>query len=586
MHIKTGGKAVIILGLVAIVGFTANKLMNAGYFNNKTTIAASVPPSIDLGVGGVSTTHLGSSSTNMAPASNGGHMKLLEMAWNAQMGLNGANGGAHTQPGSLMAKHGIDLTIERQDDYAQMATQQIAFAKNPNEGANFVIIMGDGYPAYVAGLQETLSKMGQQVEIIGSVGYSRGEDKCMLPPAVKDNPQLARGMTVAAVLRDGDWNICVKWASDNGIAINPDEKTYDPSALNFIASDDYVKAGNAYITGYTEQRPEVKDGKKTGNTHTVTTDGVATWTPVDVTIAQKKGGIIAVASTQDDRFGQKQYMWQMPSVIIGNKQWDATHRDIVENFLAAAFEGGELARSNDAFLTIAADASAEIYHEESGAYWKKYFKGVTERDASGLTVTLGGSTTSGLGDNAFLFGLKGNDNLYKRVYTIYGGIASHYYPDILPKLVDFNTVVNTAYIGDLLAKSTSVAAADKPVYNESAPVGATFTKKAVHIEFKSGSASFTGDALNVLNDVANNLAVSGSSIQINGHTDNVGNPASNLSLSKARAEAVKAWLMANAPSNFPAARLRTRGFGDAQPVVSNASAGGKAQNRRVEILMN
>jgi outer membrane protein OmpA-like peptidoglycan-associated protein len=297
-----------------------------------------------------------------------------------------------------------------------------------------------------------------------------------------------------------------------------------------------------------------------------------------VTIATKKGGIVAVAST-------KEYLWQMPAVIIGNKQWDAAHRDIVENFLAAAFEGGEAVRSSGAALTAAADASAEIYKEENGAYWKKYFIGTVERDASGLTVSLGGSTTSGLGDNANLFGLKGNDNLYKSVYTVYGGIASHYYPDVLPKLVDFNTVVNTAYITNILAKSSSVAAADKPVYTENAPTGGTFAKKAVHIEFASGSAKFSGNAVSVLNDVLNNLAVTGNQIQINGHTDNVGNSDSNLSLSKARADAVRKWLSTNAPSNFPQERFRTRGFGDSQPVVSNATAAGRAQNRRVDIIL-
>jgi outer membrane protein OmpA-like peptidoglycan-associated protein len=348
--------------------------------------------------------------------------------------------------------------------------------------------------------------------------------------------------------------------------------------LNFIATDDYVKSGEKYITGYTETRPEVKDGKRTGRTVQVTTDGVATWTPVDVTIAQKKGGIVPVAST-------KEYLWQMPAVIIGNKQWDAAHRDVVENLLAAALEGGEAVRTNDAALTAGGDASAEIYKEESGAYWKKYFIGTTERDAAGLSVALGGSTTSGLNDNAFLFGLKGNDNLYKRVYTVYGNIASHYYPDVLPKLVAFSEVVNTTYLSDLLSKSTTLASVDKPVYDSNAPTVGNFAKKAVHIEFASGSAKFSGNAINTLNDVANQLAVAGNEIQINGHTDNVGGSDRNLALSKARADAVKEWLTTNAPSNFPVERFRTRGFGDAQPLSSNASATGRAQNRRVDIIL-
>jgi OOP family OmpA-OmpF porin len=82
-----------------------------------------------------------------------------------------------------------------------------------------------------------------------------------------------------------------------------------------------------------------------------------------------------------------------------------------------------------------------------------------------------------------------------------------------------------------------------------------------------------------LNDLLDQIAVSSLSVQINGHTDSVGNPTSNLALSKARAEAVKEFLMANAGSNFPAERITTRGYGDTQPIGTNE------QNRRVEIIL-
>jgi outer membrane protein OmpA-like peptidoglycan-associated protein len=82
-----------------------------------------------------------------------------------------------------------------------------------------------------------------------------------------------------------------------------------------------------------------------------------------------------------------------------------------------------------------------------------------------------------------------------------------------------------------------------------------------------------------LNDVLDQAAVTSLSVQINGHTDNVGSPTSNLELSKARAEAVKKFLMTNAPTSFPAERVVTRGYGDTMPIGTNA------QNRRVEILL-
>ncbi len=65
-----------------------------------------------------------------------------------------------------------------------------------------------------------------------------------------------------------------------------------------------------------------------------------------------------------------------------------------------------------------------------------------------------------------------------------------------------------------------------------------------------------------------------------GHTDSVGPDAYNMKLSKARAESVKAHMVTK---GIPAARIRTEGKGESQPVASNATAEGRALNRRVEI---
>lgn len=583
MNIKPAGKAVMIAVVVGVGGLAANHFMKKGYFNEGTTVASVVPSGMDINVtGGASPA---TTSVNIAPASGQYVAKVLTIPWNATLGLQYANGGPITTPDSLMAKHGVKLAVERQDNYDQMIAEQVKFAKelsdgnaNPASGAAFVIIMGDGYPAYVAGAQEAMKKLGQSIEVVGALGYSRGEDKCMLPANVKSNPQLARGSLIGAVLRDGDWNICVKWAADNGIPVNPDEKTYDPDAMNFVSVDAFTKADDNLIAGYAEEREVVMNGKKTGEKRRVVQNGTATWTPGDVKVAQQKGGMVAVASTRE-------YMWQMPSILIGNKQWMEKNPQFVENVLAAAFQGGELVRSNDDALTKASNVAAAVFKEETGPYWKKYFKGVIETDRTGLSVPLGGSTTNGLSDNAFLFGLNGNDNVYKRVYSVFGNITSKLYPTILPTVVPYESAVNTKYLQSLLGKASNVTAAVTPTFNSTSQVTGVMAKKAYSIEFKSGSTAFTPAATTTLEELLNQLSVSGMTIQINGHTDNVGNSASNLELSKKRADAVKAWLTANASSTFPADRVRTRGYGDSSPVADNSTADGKAKNRRVEVLM-
>jgi OOP family OmpA-OmpF porin len=103
------------------------------------------------------------------------------------------------------------------------------------------------------------------------------------------------------------------------------------------------------------------------------------------------------------------------------------------------------------------------------------------------------------------------------------------------------------------------------------------------ILFATGKADVQPESRPVLKEIAGTLKDHADlKILIEGHTDNVGTPASNLSLSDARAAAVKAALVAD--FGVDAARITTKGFGDTKPAAPNTSAVGRAQNRRVEIV--
>lgn len=69
-------------------------------------------------------------------------------------------------------------------------------------------------------------------------------------------------------------------------------------------------------------------------------------------------------------------------------------------------------------------------------------------------------------------------------------------------------------------------------------------------------------------------------LQLAGHTDNRGAARDNLALSKRRVMSVVRFLVAN---GIDADRLKPFGFGEARPVMSNATAAGRAQNRRIEM---
>jgi len=103
------------------------------------------------------------------------------------------------------------------------------------------------------------------------------------------------------------------------------------------------------------------------------------------------------------------------------------------------------------------------------------------------------------------------------------------------------------------------------------------------ILFATGKADLQPESRPVLKEIASTLKEHAElKVLIEGHTDNVGTPASNLTLSDARAAAVKAALVAD--FGIDAARITTKGLGDTKPTVPNTTAQGRAQNRRVEIV--
>ena len=103
------------------------------------------------------------------------------------------------------------------------------------------------------------------------------------------------------------------------------------------------------------------------------------------------------------------------------------------------------------------------------------------------------------------------------------------------------------------------------------------------ILFATGKADLQPESRPVLKEIAATLKEhTDLKVLIEGHTDNVGTPASNLALSDARAAAVKAALVAD--FGIDGARITTKGLGDTKPAAPNTTAVGRAQNRRVEVV--
>ncbi|KAF3998066.1 OmpA family protein [Glaciimonas immobilis] len=118
-------------------------------------------------------------------------------------------------------------------------------------------------------------------------------------------------------------------------------------------------------------------------------------------------------------------------------------------------------------------------------------------------------------------------------------------------------------------------------YKNTEPIILTFNSVLL---FDTGNAVLKEGAAPLLHQALAWLAKNPKkNVLISGHTDNIGNPESNVRLSEARARAVRLWLVKT--SAFPITHFAIQGFGDTRPLTGNTSDAERASNRRVDITL-
>ncbi|TDK51451.1 OmpA family protein [Antarcticimicrobium luteum] len=141
------------------------------------------------------------------------------------------------------------------------------------------------------------------------------------------------------------------------------------------------------------------------------------------------------------------------------------------------------------------------------------------------------------------------------------------------------------------AIGTDMARQERELNQQLAGTGAVITNNGDELRvilpegvtFSTGSATVASSFLPALREVARSLnAYPNSTVRVVGHTDNVGTAAYNQQLSQERALSVARILIRDGVSSSRITYSR-RGYNE--PIASNATAAGRAQNRRVEIVI-
>jgi len=190
------------------------------------------------------------------------------------------------------------------------------------------------------------------------------------------------------------------------------------------------------------------------------------------------------------------------------------------------------------------------------------------------------------GDNINYFNLNPNytgmtgQEIYTKMTRLY--LAINLAPEDVPAwrtVANASLVQNSKLSGALHAAEGGIAFSAPSSTETKADA---FARKTLTVTFKSGSAELDQNGKTIIEigfaDVARQFA--GSRVRLVGHTDNVGNAQSNLTLSMRRAEAVKVYLVKK--YGFDPNRFITQGKGQTVPVGSNDTEDGREKNRRVD----
>lgn len=536
-------------------------------------------------------------------------VRIHVMKWSGQLGLFLGNGGPVTLTDSPIGKKGAYVKLVNEDNTDQMKAELSTFAKawaenggkgNPEAGVQAVIVMGDGGPAYISSWNENLRQVCKdnklperdcEVVVAGAVGSSYGEDQVFIPVEWKDNPEMAlgkntkRGGLIANYFWDGDHLLALFWAKINGLKVNPDDKTWDPDAVNFLNASDFLDAVEKYNAGYCEDRIVVRNGKPTGEKKNVCVEGVSTWTPGDTNIAKgSRDTLVSAISTRENHN-------QMASTVLTIRGWNRQNTDTLGAIFAGTSEASDMIKTSDVALNRATEVAVAVYKNQGGLSpkeWAALYKGIQHRNKNGHDVQFGGSRVWNNADALQYYGLDGGENIYSLVYQQYGAMVHDLAPTVIKTLQPVDQILELG--GLLKAKEllgSNVGKAEKLTFTEGAVtdvVGST----NYSINFEVGSDRVLPSSMSTLQEIYRQLATGGLKAEIVGHTDNTGSSDLNRDLSRRRAESVKREIMAMSKGSIESVRLNASGYGPDKPLNPNAdqnSATERARNRRVEITL-
>jgi outer membrane protein OmpA-like peptidoglycan-associated protein len=312
-----------------------------------------------------------------------------------------------------------------------------------------------------------------------------------------------------------------------------------------------------------------------------------------------------------DVVSTKEFVNQMATTLVGVKEWALLHDKEVISILKQTYTACNQIKQYDEWAVKASEAIQKTYNFETPEYWYYMFKGIKVNNSGFTTVSdnkeiptkvaellnltkakdndynIGGTRVFNYADAMQYYG-EGPDknNRYKAVYEQVSAYLTGLNPcgfnESNPDgVVAYDDAVNLYFLGEVGKQLNDTGKAEKISY--AGDKTQVLANGQWNINFETGSTAISGSTRDL--ETIYNLLVQAeeTKLKVVGHTDNVGNPASNIVLSKGRANSVVTYLTGRGIS---VDRFQlVDGKGDASPIADNSTSSGKAKNRRVEITL-
>jgi NitT/TauT family transport system substrate-binding protein len=286
-------------------------------------------------------------------------------------------------------------------------------------------------------------------------------------------------------------------------------------------------------------------------------DAAVSWSPDVYIAARERPGAHILASTREASN-------LIADIFVARGDFIERYPEDVRRFVGGWLKGVDLANANP---------------DSTAALLAKSFSGIGLEDAKGMLQDV---KLPNYAENRAFFDPEGSLANYHTIYKTSQGIWRK-----IGKVKDVYEpyqTVDTRFMdaaAEWFPKATETRTAEfqftAPPKSSAAPI----LTKTVSIYFPTGSATLDENAKAVLDTQVVDLAATFGSayLRVAGNTDNVGNPESNLRLSRARAESVTRFLVSK---GFDRNKFEVVGNGPSKPVASNDSDEGRARNRRTD----